>query len=114
MMQGQGLLAVTPAARAQIKHLLATRGDGAKGIKLGVNTKGCSGHAYTIDFAHKLNGDEEVVQAEPGVTIYVEPGAVMYLLGTEVDYQQDRLGAMFVFNNPNEKGRCGCGESFHV
>ena len=108
------LMSVTPAAAQRIKHLIDTQGgDGAEGIRLGVRTAGCSGMAYTIDFAREVRPGDEVVDAA-GVKVVVDPKAVMYLIGTEMDFVEDKLGASFVFRNPNEKGRCGCGESFHV
>lgn len=104
---------VTPAAAARMRELLATQPDGAAGIKLGVKTTGCSGMSYTMDFAKEPQGGAEVVDVE-GVRLFVDPMAVMYLLGTEMDFVRDKLGASFVFRNPNEKSRCGCGESFNV
>ncbi|WGF89011.1 HesB/IscA family protein [Marinivivus vitaminiproducens] len=104
---------ITPAAAARMRELLATHADESAGIKLGVKTTGCSGLSYTMDFAREPEGGAEVIEAE-GVRIYVDPMAVMYLLGTEMDFVQDKLGASFVFRNPNEKSRCGCGESFNV
>ncbi len=77
----------------------------------GVRTAGCSGLTYTIDFANEIKAGDEVIEAE-GVKVVVDSGAVMYLVGTEMDFVQDRLGAAFKFTNPNEAGRCGCGESF--
>jgi iron-sulfur cluster assembly protein len=106
-------LSLTPAAVARVRHLLETLGDGAQGVRVGVRTAGCSGLAYTIDFAREIQPGDEVVEAE-GVRVVVDGKAVMYLLGTEMDFVEDRLGAMFTFRNPNEAGRCGCGESFTV
>ena len=109
------LMSVTPAAAQRIRYLLDTQGgDGAEGIRLGVRTAGCSGMAYTIDFARDVGAGDEVVSADGGVKVVIDGKAVMYLLGTEMDFVEDKLGASFVFRNPNEKGRCGCGESFHV
>ena len=108
------LMSVTPAAARRIKHLLDTQGGpDAEGIRLGVRTAGCSGMAYTMDFAREVRAGDEVVDAD-GVKVVVDPKAVMYLIGTEMDFVEDKLGASFVFRNPNEKGRCGCGESFRV
>jgi iron-sulfur cluster assembly protein len=107
----QQVLSLTPAAICRVRHLLDSRGDGAHGIRVGVRTAGCSGLTYTIDFANEIKAGDEVIEAE-GVKVVVDSGAVMYLVGTEMDFVQDRLGAAFKFNNPNESGRCGCGESF--
>lgn len=111
-MAGQ-VISLTPAAVDRVKHLLATSGDGALGIKLGVKTTGCSGYSYQLDFARSVGPGDEVVEAD-GVRVVVDPMAVMYVLGTEMDFVEDKLGAQFVFKNPNERARCGCGESFSV
>lgn len=108
------LLSLTPAAADRVRHLIASQGEGAVGIRLGVKSTGCSGYSYKLDFAREIRPGEEVVEADGGVRLVVDPMAVMYLVGTELDWVEDRLGAQFVFRNPNEKGRCGCGESFTV
>jgi iron-sulfur cluster assembly protein len=107
------VLTLTPAAIERVRHLIDTLGEGAAGIRVGVKTAGCSGLTYTVDFAREIGPDEEVVDAD-GVKVVIDPKAAMYLLGTEMDFVEDRLGAAFRFNNPNEAGRCGCGESFTV
>jgi iron-sulfur cluster assembly protein len=107
------LVDLTPAAAARARELLANHGDEAAGIRLGVKTTGCSGMSYKLDFAREIADGDTVVEQD-GVKLVVEPGAVMYLLGTQIDWVEDKLGAMFVFKNPNEKARCGCGESFSV
>lgn len=104
---------LTPAAIARARELLASQGDEAAGIRLGVKTTGCSGMSYKLDFAREIAEGDTVVEQD-GVRLVVEPAAVMYLLGTQIDWVEDKLGAMFVFKNPNEKARCGCGESFSV
>jgi iron-sulfur cluster assembly protein len=107
------VLSLTPAAIERVRHLVTTLGAGAAGIRVGVKTAGCSGLTYTIDFAREIGPDEDVIEAG-GIKVVIDPKAAMYLLGTEMDYVEDRLGATFKFNNPNEAGRCGCGESFTV
>ncbi len=106
-------LTVTDAAVVQLKRLLAARTDPAVGIRVGVRNGGCSGMAYTMDFAAEQNPDDEVIEAG-GVTVLIDPMAIMFLIGTEMDYVDQNLGANFVFRNPNETSRCGCGESFSV
>ncbi len=106
-------LTVTDAAIAQLKRLLAARTDPAVGIRVGVRNGGCSGMAYTMDFAAERKPDDEVIEAG-GVTVLIDPMAIMFLIGTEMDYVDQNLGANFVFRNPNETSRCGCGESFSV
>ncbi len=109
----QQVLSLTPAAVGRVRHLVETRGAGAAGIRVGVRTAGCSGLTYTIDFAKEIAPGEEVIEAD-GVKVVIDPKAAMYLIGTEMDFVEDPLGASFKFNNPNEAGRCGCGESFTV
>ncbi len=107
------LVDLTPAAVARARELLANHGPDAAGIRLGVKTTGCSGMSYKLDFTQEIGEGDTVVEKD-GVKLVVEPAAVMYVLGTEIDWVEDKLGAMFVFKNPNEKARCGCGESFSV
>lgn len=107
------VISLTPAAADRVRQLLATKGEGAVGLKLDVKPSGCSGFSYQLDFAREVRAGDEVVDAD-GVKVVVDPRAVLYVLGTELDYVEDKLGAQFVFRNPNEKARCGCGESFSV
>jgi iron-sulfur cluster assembly protein len=106
-------MSLTDAAAERVKHLMSTRTDPATGLRIGVRTGGCSGMAYSMDFTVEKEPLDEVVEAK-GVTLFVDSKALMFLIGTEMDYVEDKLQSGFVFNNPNEKGRCGCGESFHV
>ena len=106
-------LSITPQAVEQIRGLLAKRGKESAGIRIGVRTAGCSGLSYTLEYADEVGKYDEVVEAE-GVTVIIDPKAIMFILGTEMDFKSEKLKSGFVFTNPNEKGRCGCGESFHV
>lgn len=106
-------LTLTDAAAERVKALMATRGEPAMGLRIGVNPKGCAGQSYSIDFAEKAETLDEVVNTK-GVTVVIDSKALMFLIGTELDYVEDKMSSSFVFRNPNEKGRCGCGESFHV
>lgn len=108
-----GIMAITDAAAEKVKALLAGRGKPSAGIRIGVRTKGCSGMSYTLEFADEKGPFDEVVE-DKGVTVLIDPKATMFIVGTEMDYREDKLESGFVFSNPNEKGRCGCGESFHV
>jgi iron-sulfur cluster assembly protein len=112
-MMPQGVLSLTPAAVGRVRHLLDAKGEGARAIRIGVRTAGCSGLAYTLDFAREIGPGDEVIETD-GVKIVIDSKAVMYLIGTEMDFVEDKLGASFKFSNPNETGRCGCGESFTV
>jgi iron-sulfur cluster assembly protein len=107
------LMAVTPAAAERVKALIESRGKPTAGIRIGVRTKGCSGLSYTLEFADSQQPMDEVVETE-GVKLLIDPKASLFLIGTEMDYEEEKLKSGFVFKNPNEKGRCGCGESFHV
>lgn len=107
------LMSLTESAAERVKHLMSTRKDPAAGLRIGVRTGGCSGMAYSMDFTMEKEPLDEVVE-EKGVTLFVDSKALMFLIGTEMDYVEDKLQSGFVFNNPNEKGRCGCGESFRV
>src|SRR5690348_14279249 len=106
-------MTVTEAAAGRIQALLAKRGKASVGIRIGVRSRGCSGLSYTLEYADEKGRFDEIVEAN-GVTVLIDPKAVMFILGTEMDYVEERLESGFVFRNPNEKGRCGCGESFHV
>ena len=104
---------LTATAVERVKALLEKRNKPSVGIRIGVRTKGCSGLSYTIEYADAKGPADEVVEQD-GVTVLIDPKATMFILGTEMDYVEEKLQTGFVFRNPNEKGRCGCGESFHV
>jgi iron-sulfur cluster assembly protein len=104
---------LTEAAAQRVRELLNKRDKPALGIRIGVRSKGCSGLSYTIEYADKKEPMDEVVE-QHGVTVLIDPKATLFVLGTEMDYVEEKLQSGFVFRNPNEKGRCGCGESFHV
>jgi iron-sulfur cluster assembly protein len=106
-------MTVTDAAAQRIQALLAKRGKPSVGIRVGVRSRGCSGLTYTLEYADEKGKFDEVVQ-DKGITILIDPKATMFIIGTEMDYVEDKLQSGFTFRNPNEKGRCGCGESFHV
>jgi iron-sulfur cluster assembly accessory protein len=106
-------ITLTDAAIAHAKGLLARRDPQPAGLRLSVDTRGCSGMSYRIDYVEEVPSGDEIVEAD-GVRIFVDPMAVMFVLGTEVDYREDTFTSGFVFSNPLEKGRCGCGESFHI
>ncbi|MEA2781160.1 MAG: iron-sulfur cluster assembly protein [Rhodospirillaceae bacterium] len=104
---------LTESAAHRVQDLLQKRGKPSVGIRIGIRSKGCSGLSYTIEYADKKEPTDEVVE-QHGVTVLIDPKATLFILGTEMDYVEEKLQSGFVFRNPNEKGRCGCGESFHV
>jgi len=106
-------MTLTDAAAKRVRELLDKRDQPSVGLRLGVRTGGCSGMAYTMEFATEKEPLDELVE-DKGVTVLIESKALMHLIGSEMDYVEDKMQSGFVFNNPNEKGRCGCGESFHV
>jgi iron-sulfur cluster assembly protein len=107
------LMSISDAAAARIQALLAKADKPATGLRISVTTKGCSGLAYKVDYADSPKPGDEII-TDKGVTVMVDPAAVMFLIGTQMDYVETRIKSGFEFNNPNESGRCGCGESFYV
>ncbi len=106
-------MTLTDAAARRVRELMEKRDQPSAGLRVGIRTGGCSGMAYTLEFAAERQPLDEVVE-DNGVTVLIDTKALMYLIGSEMDYVEDKMQSGFVFNNPNEKGRCGCGESFHV
>ena len=106
-------ISITDAAAARVKALMAKRGKPSFGLRIGISTKGCSGLSYSVEYVDEKGPQDEVIETK-GVTILIDPKASIFLFGTEMDYVEEPLKSGFVFRNPNEKGRCGCGESFHV
>lgn len=107
------VMTMTPAAAARVKAIMAQKGDGVAGLKIAVKKGGCAGMEYAMSWAESIGKFDEVVEQD-GARVIVDPQAVLYLLGTEMDYRTDKLSAGFVFNNPNQKSACGCGESVEL
>jgi iron-sulfur cluster assembly protein len=107
------ILTITEAAAERVKVLLNGRDKPSYGIRIGVRAKGCNGLSYTLEFADEAGPYDDVIETY-GVKVLVDPKAVMFILGSRMDYVEDKLSSGFVFENPNQKGTCGCGESFHV
>ena len=110
------ILTISERAAERINHLMSLRPSDAEptvGIKIGIRNAGCSGMSYTMDYAEEVSPGAEVI-SQRGVTVVVDPAAVMFLIGTELDFSEEKLSATFVFNNPNVTSTCGCGESFGV
>lgn len=106
-------ITISDAAAQRVQHLLSERGKPSAGIRVGVKKGGCSGLSYVIEYADEVQKFDEVVE-DKGVKVLIDPKAIMYLIGTEMDFVEEKMKSGFVFVNPNEKGRCGCGESFNV
>lgn len=107
------MITVTSSAVNHIKKLISSREIKPSGIKIGIETKGCSGLSYNMEFVDIPNKEDEVLKVDD-INIYIDPKATLFILGTTMDYEEGVLESGFKFVNPNEKGRCGCGESFHV
>ena len=107
------LMTLTDAAADRVKQLMAKATKPVAGLRVGVKAQGCSGMSYFVEYADEKKKFEEVIE-DKGVTLFIDPAATMFLIGSEMDYKEDKLQSGFTFTNPNEKGRCGCGESFHV
>jgi iron-sulfur cluster assembly protein len=107
------VMQLTDNAAKQVKDLLADRGKSSIGVRVGVKSGGCSGLKYFVEYADEKNPFDEIIQ-DKGVTILIDPKALMYLLGTQMDFVSEQFKSGFTFTNPNEKGKCGCGSSFNV
>ena len=104
---------LTDAAAARIREIVAGGEGRYQGVRVGVTNGGCAGMAYTMDYAESAQPLEEVVE-DKGVKIFIDPKAILFLIGTEMDFVREKLGARFVFNNPNQTAACGCGESVSI
>ncbi len=101
---------LTEAAAARVRELMARTDKPILGLRVGVKNGGCAGMSYTVEYAEDVKKNDEVVE-DKGVKILIDPKAVLFLLGTEMDFKIDKMAATFVFNNPNQTAACGCGES---
>jgi iron-sulfur cluster assembly protein len=111
--QRPAALILTPAAEARIADLMSNAPEGTVGVKLSTPRRGCSGLAYSVDYVSEADPFDEKIET-PGGTFYVDGGSILYLIGSTMDWVEDDFSAGFVFQNPNAKGSCGCGESFTV
>jgi len=108
------IISISDEAATQIKKILSASKQDVNGIIVGVDKTGCSGYAYKIEYANKDKTNNYELVETKGVKVFIEPTATMFLIGSEMDYTTDKLASRFVFNNPNEKSSCGCGESFNI
>ena len=107
------VMTLTPVAAERVRSLMAGKGDGVAGLKIGIKKGGCAGMEYTMTLVDRIEKFDEVVDVG-GARVIIDPQAVLYLLGTQMDYKAEKLSAGFVFNNPNQKSACGCGESVNL
>ena len=108
------LLSITTDASNQIKKILSNAPDGFDSVVIGVDKSGCSGYSYKLDFGNSSDLKNYEIIDKDGTKVLIDPKATMFLFGSVMDYRQDKLSSRFVFDNPNEKGTCGCGESFTI
>ncbi|MEH3061220.1 MAG: Fe-S cluster assembly scaffold SufA [Methylobacterium frigidaeris] len=107
------VITLTDAAASRIKSIIADAERPIAGVRLGVRNGGCAGMAYTMEYADERRPGEDMVE-DRGVRVFVDPKAVLFLLGTQMDFKTDKLSSQFVFNNPNQTSACGCGESVAI
>jgi len=107
------IITLSDNAAQRIKQIMANTKDPSIGVRIGVKSGGCAGMSYVMEYAKSSKSNDEVIE-DKGVKVLIDPSAVMYLLGTEMDYKKEELSSTFVFKNPNETERCGCGESFKI
>lgn len=112
-MRNRDPIIITDSAAYRIKRLLEQRGKPSVGIRILIETKGCSGLKYKIEYADEINKFDALVQ-QNDIQVLIDAKAMLYILGSTMDYKEEELSSGFIFTNPNEKGKCGCGESFHV
>ncbi|WP_259783016.1 HesB/IscA family protein [Aestuariispira ectoiniformans] len=110
---GGPVLTLTDNAAKRVRQLMDQGDKDVLGLRVGVSSKGCSGLSYVVEYAMEQKKFEEVVE-DKGVKIFIDPAAIMFLIGSEMDFVEDKLESRFTFSNPNETARCGCGESFSV
>ena len=109
----QQVIKLSTNAAERIKEIMSKAKDKAIGVRVGVKSGGCAGMSYIMEYAKDIKPNEEIVE-DKGVKVLIDPKAIMYLLGTEMDYKKEKFSSQFVFKNPNETERCGCGESFKI
>tara|TARA_B100000575_G_scaffold286300_1_gene282850 strand:- start:39 stop:374 length:336 start_codon:yes stop_codon:yes gene_type:complete len=107
------VIKLSQSAAERIKEIMSKAESKTIGVRVGVRSGGCAGMSYIMEYAKDIKPNEEIVE-DQGVKVLIDPKAIMYLLGTEMDYKKEKFSSQFVFKNPNETERCGCGESFKV
>ena len=107
------IISLSENAAKRIKEIMSGAEKQSLGVRVGVKSSGCAGMSYVMEYAKEINPNDEIIE-DKGVKVFIDSAAVMYLLGTEMDYKKDNFSTSFTFNNPNETERCGCGESFKI
>ena len=107
------VITLSDRAANRVKEIISKATEPIIGVRVGVASGGCAGMSYVMEYAKKANPNDEIIE-DKGVKVFIDPGAIMYLLGTEMDYKKEQFSSSFIFKNPNETERCGCGESFKV
>ena len=107
------IIKLSDNAASRIKEIMSSAEKDSIGVRVSVKSGGCAGMSYVLEYSKKINLNDEIIE-DKGVKVFIDPAAVMYLLGTEMDYKKEEFSSTFVFNNPNETERCGCGESFKI
>ncbi len=109
----QQVIKLSDNAASRIKEIISNAQKETLGVRVGVKSGGCAGMEYVLEYAEVVNPSDEIIE-DKGVKVFIDPSAIIYLIGTEMDYKKDEFSSSFVFNNPNETERCGCGESFKI
>ena len=107
------VIKLSDKAAERIKEIMSSGDKNAIGVRVGGKSGGCAGMSYVMEYANEIKSNEEIIE-EKGVKVLIDPKAIIYLLGTEMDYKKEKFSSQFVFKNPNETERCGCGESFKI
>ena len=107
------IIKLSDKAAQRIKQIMSSAEKNAIGVRVSVKSGGCAGMSYVMEYSKEINPNDEVIE-DKGVKVFIDAAAVIYLLGTEMDFKKEEFSSSFVFNNPNETERCGCGESFKV
>ena len=105
------VITLSDNAANRIKEIMSNNEKNSIGVRVGVKSGGCAGMSYIMEYAKEINPTDEIIE-DKGVKVFIDPSAIMYLLGTDMDYKKEQFSSTFVFKNPNETERCGCGESF--
>ena len=112
-LMSEQIIKLSDSAAARIKEIMSNADEKTIGVRVGVKSGGCAGMSYSMEYAKDKKANDEIIE-DKGVKVFIDPAAIIYLLGTEMDYKKEEFSSQFVFKNPNETERCGCGESFKV